>query len=288
MSNMTRLSIPMTSAAAMLAASRQVWLAGLGAAVVTRDWAEREAGRVFRTLVKEGTVVESRAIRLVGDRVETSLTRANAMWQQTRAARVEATVSTPPTPRSTFVRSKRCRRYAARLDASKAPARSRKSAAKTAQARSNRSPSAPRHEGARRRSSSLHCASTKRWFGVPVALASGDFAPAAARHAATSHAASDRPRHRMPGRERSRKRVRATRRARVPSGWPSRAAARSAASTRSARCWRSPIRSTASTSTTSTSTSACRPAASSPRRSPTASRRRRCTGSSSTTAPTPR
>ena len=44
----------------VIAASRQVWLAGLGAAVVTRDWAEREAGQVFRTLVKEGTAVESR------------------------------------------------------------------------------------------------------------------------------------------------------------------------------------------------------------------------------------
>ena len=66
------------------------------------------------------------------------------------------------------------------------------------------------------------------------------------------------------------------------------AAGRSAASTRSARCSRSPIRSTASISTTSTSTSACRRAASSPRRSPTASRRRRCTGCSSTTAPTRR
>src|SRR6185369_15211183 len=48
-------------------ASRQVWLASLGAAVVTREWAEREAGNVIRTLIKEGTAVESRAFRLVGD-----------------------------------------------------------------------------------------------------------------------------------------------------------------------------------------------------------------------------
>ena len=46
---------------AVLAASRQVWLASLGAAVVTRDWAQTEAGNVFRTLVKEGTAVESQA-----------------------------------------------------------------------------------------------------------------------------------------------------------------------------------------------------------------------------------
>jgi len=77
----------------VLAASRQVWLAGLGAAVVTRGWAEREAGTVLRTLVKEGTAVESKAFRMVGNRVETSLTNANAMWKKTRAT-VETTVRT--------------------------------------------------------------------------------------------------------------------------------------------------------------------------------------------------
>jgi len=69
---------------ALLAASRQVWLAGLGAAVVTRDWAGKEARPLLRALVKEGTVVESRAIRFVGNRVETSVTRANALLRQTR------------------------------------------------------------------------------------------------------------------------------------------------------------------------------------------------------------
>ena len=68
----------------VLAASRQMWLAGLGAAVMTRDWAEKEAGGVFRTLVKEGAAVESRAIRLVGVQVESSMTKANAAWKQTR------------------------------------------------------------------------------------------------------------------------------------------------------------------------------------------------------------
>ncbi|HEY5862100.1 MAG TPA: phasin family protein [Casimicrobiaceae bacterium] len=75
----------------VIAASRQVWLAGLGAAVVTRDWAEREAGQVFRTLVKEGTAVESKAFRMVGDQVESSMTRANVLWKKTRAT-VETTV----------------------------------------------------------------------------------------------------------------------------------------------------------------------------------------------------
>jgi hypothetical protein len=76
---------------AVLAASRQVWLASLGAAVVTRDWAQSEAGQVFRTLVKEGTAVESKAIRMVGDGIEVSLTRANAVWKQARTT-VQSTV----------------------------------------------------------------------------------------------------------------------------------------------------------------------------------------------------
>jgi hypothetical protein len=76
---------------AVLAASRQVWLASLGAAVVSREWAQAEAGNVFRTLVKEGTAVESKAIRMVGEGLEVSFTRANQVWRQTRST-VEATV----------------------------------------------------------------------------------------------------------------------------------------------------------------------------------------------------
>ena len=76
---------------AALAASRQVWLASLGATVVTRDWVQSEAGVVFKTLVKEGTVVEARAIRFVGDRFESSLETANAVWKNTRRT-VESTV----------------------------------------------------------------------------------------------------------------------------------------------------------------------------------------------------
>lgn len=68
----------------VLAASRQVWLAGLGAAVVTRDWAEKEGGMVFRNLVREGTAIESRAFRFVGDRLETSFLQANTLWKRTR------------------------------------------------------------------------------------------------------------------------------------------------------------------------------------------------------------
>ena len=76
---------------AALAASRQVWLAGLGAAVVTRDWVQTEAGGVFKTLVKEGAVVESQAVRFVGDRIETSFSMANSVWRETRRT-VESTV----------------------------------------------------------------------------------------------------------------------------------------------------------------------------------------------------
>jgi hypothetical protein len=71
---------------ALFAASRQVWLAGLGAAVVTRDWAQNEAGALFRTLVKEGTAVESRTFRKVGDRLEGSITLANDFWRTARGA----------------------------------------------------------------------------------------------------------------------------------------------------------------------------------------------------------
>jgi hypothetical protein len=69
----------------MLNASRQVWLAGLGAAVVTRDWAQSEAGNVFRSLVKEGTIVESRTIRLVGNRLESTFNVANTVWNRARS-----------------------------------------------------------------------------------------------------------------------------------------------------------------------------------------------------------
>ena len=37
---------------AAFAASRQVWLAGLGAAAVTRHWARYQAGTTMRALIK--------------------------------------------------------------------------------------------------------------------------------------------------------------------------------------------------------------------------------------------
>lgn len=70
----------------VLNAPRQVWLASLGAAVVTREWAQSEASNVFRNLVKEGTLVESRTIRIVGDRIEGSFAKANSMWKRARSS----------------------------------------------------------------------------------------------------------------------------------------------------------------------------------------------------------
>jgi hypothetical protein len=69
---------------AALAASRQVWLAGLGAAIVTRDWARNDAGHVFRALIKEGEAVETRAVRVLGKQVDSSLVIAASTWNKAR------------------------------------------------------------------------------------------------------------------------------------------------------------------------------------------------------------
>ena len=74
-----------------LAASRQVWLASLGATAVTRDWVQGEAGHMFKKLVREGNVVEANAMRVVNDRLGPSIARANTAWRQTRRT-VETTV----------------------------------------------------------------------------------------------------------------------------------------------------------------------------------------------------
>jgi len=87
----------------VMRASRQFWLAGLGAAVVTRDWAEKEGGVVFRNLVREGTAIESRAIRFVGDRLESSFSDANTLWKRTRR-NVTTTVKAYADTAATLVR----------------------------------------------------------------------------------------------------------------------------------------------------------------------------------------
>src|SRR5437016_6274527 len=75
----------------LLASSRQVWLATLGAAAVTREWVQNEAGHTMKSLVREGTAVESRAIRFVGDHIEASMSQANSAWTKTRRI-VESTL----------------------------------------------------------------------------------------------------------------------------------------------------------------------------------------------------
>ena len=82
------LSLPLnveSMAEAARAASRQLWLASLGAASVTRTWVREEAGSAFRSLVDEGAAIETRAIHLAGRELENSITRANALWRATRS-----------------------------------------------------------------------------------------------------------------------------------------------------------------------------------------------------------
>jgi hypothetical protein len=68
-----------------LFASRQAWLAGLGAASISREWARHEAGNTFRALVRKGSVVEKNAIHVVGGRVESSVATATSLWRVARA-----------------------------------------------------------------------------------------------------------------------------------------------------------------------------------------------------------
>jgi hypothetical protein len=88
---------------AALAASRQVWLAGLGAAVVTREWARNDAGHMFRALVREGSTVESRAIRVIGRRIESSVALATTAWSKLQ--RPHCRLSRRP-PRNASARSR--------------------------------------------------------------------------------------------------------------------------------------------------------------------------------------
>jgi hypothetical protein len=127
MSNTIRLSIP--PAGVLFAAPRQIWLATLGAAAVTRDWAQKEAGTVFRTLVKEGSAAESQALRVVGNRVETSMKRASTIASQARA-NVRSSVDALTSAATTLVQQRLAASHA-RRDVETA-ATARKGAAKSA------------------------------------------------------------------------------------------------------------------------------------------------------------
>ncbi len=111
-------------AEAAVNASRQMWLAGLGAAAVTREWARTEAGRTFRTLIKEGSAVESKAIRDLSKRVENSVATATTLWNQTRATVVTTanTIAENATAAATAAMSK----FKAPVIVRRAPAKARK------------------------------------------------------------------------------------------------------------------------------------------------------------------
>ena len=83
MRNTIRLTVP-RAGDNLLTASRQVWLATLGAASVTREWAGREMAPAFRSLVAEGASVESKLMRRVGRRLEANVSRGSAILRHAR------------------------------------------------------------------------------------------------------------------------------------------------------------------------------------------------------------
>jgi hypothetical protein len=131
---------------ALFAASRQVWLASLGAAVVTREWAQNEAGALFRTLVKEGTAVESRTFRKVGERLEGSFSMANDLWRSARGT-VTQSVKQAADTATTLVRET----LPARLPKVAIPAIFRAPAPKRAVRATRKSKAKPRATTARKR-----------------------------------------------------------------------------------------------------------------------------------------
>ena len=104
MSNTRRLTIP--QARDILVAPRQMWLATLGAAAIAREkWADKEAGSMFRALVSEGAAVESKAIRRIGERVDTSVGHAGRLVIETRRT-VTTTLASFANAASAFARAK--------------------------------------------------------------------------------------------------------------------------------------------------------------------------------------
>jgi hypothetical protein len=68
-----------------LIASRQPWLASLGAASMSREWVRHEAGNTLRALVRKGSAVEKNAMEVIGGRVESSVATAASLWRIARA-----------------------------------------------------------------------------------------------------------------------------------------------------------------------------------------------------------
>lgn len=128
MSNSSAVALPI-NAAAMLAAPRHVWLATLGAVAVTREWAQRHAAPMFRSLVKEGSAVESLALRVVRGGVGSSMRRANAVARDAERG-LRSSVTLLADAASSLIRTKLPTVHA-RIDVQGTPA-SRKRVAKSA------------------------------------------------------------------------------------------------------------------------------------------------------------
>lgn len=119
---------------AALVASRQLWLAGLGAATVGRQWAADEAAPMFRSLVKEGEVAEGRARRTLDRQLGNSLALAAMAWNKTRKTAlttangiVNAAVAALPRPKTSAKPAKATRRAPVKARKARNTRRTRKS-----------------------------------------------------------------------------------------------------------------------------------------------------------------
>jgi len=124
---------------AALAASRQLWLAGLGAAAYTREWAKNEAGKNFRALVREGSVVESQAVRMLDKRVERSVATATVLWKHARTTAMSAAAKLAENANAAFTRIQAPVKAAAKTRRAPAKARKTVKAAPKRAARTTRS-----------------------------------------------------------------------------------------------------------------------------------------------------
>lgn len=83
MANATRFTVPRIGER-VLDASRQAWLATLGAAAVAREWVGSEAAPLFRRLATEGASVESQVMRNLRTTLETRIARGNRRLRRMR------------------------------------------------------------------------------------------------------------------------------------------------------------------------------------------------------------
>ncbi|HEV8501278.1 MAG TPA: hypothetical protein VGR63_06855 [Casimicrobiaceae bacterium] len=131
----------------VFAAYRKTWLAGLGAAAMTRDWLDSGAAPMLRAWVREGTRVEAKALRAVEARVESSYALAEGAWHVARrraAAVIREARTVLPGMLATLPMPATIARIAAPCFAPGAkPARARKSPRNTPAKRVARNP-APR------------------------------------------------------------------------------------------------------------------------------------------------